>query len=125
MKDAIADNLLKTLSKQNFNSVTNSSLLLALIGLLNSFGRLEQVMNSQASAQKWLTQSGFANTEQYFTKNPSLQDTTNHLGLIRRLLFNQEYGLQKAQEKVLMNTLLEYVTNEDYNFRPDVVYRAV
>jgi hypothetical protein len=63
VKDSISDNIQKTLGKQNFNSVTNSSLLLALIGLLNSFGRFDQVVSSQASVQKWLTSSGFANSE--------------------------------------------------------------
>ena len=47
------------------------------------------------------------------------------MGLIRQLLFNPQFNLNKTQEGVLMNTLLEYVTNEEYNFRPDAVYRAV
>ena len=38
-KDAICDSVIKTASKENFQSVTNSSLLLAFIGLLNRFGR--------------------------------------------------------------------------------------
>ena len=45
-KDTICDAVLKTLGRENFSSVTNSSLFLAMLGLLNRFGRFTKVLTA-------------------------------------------------------------------------------
>ena len=127
-KDAVSEAAHRTLIQLNFQSQTNFSQLLGLMGLINKLGseKFAQVFNSEAQVSQWLSGiSPVSNLSNYFSKLQNLADVQNHLGLIRSVLHNSEQvALNKAQTRVLTNALLEFATNEVYTYRAEPVYRT-
>ena len=99
-KDAVAEAAHRTLIQLNFQSQTNFSQLLGLMGLINKLGseKFVQVFNSEAQVAQWLSGiSPVSNLSNYFSKLQNLADVQNHLDLIRTVIHNSEHvALSKA-----------------------------
>lgn len=112
--------------QQNFQSQTNYSFIFALLAMLNKFGKMTAIFNSEAQISTWLAGgTSVASSQHFHGKNPSLDDTNNHCELISMLLHNEEVPLSKSQARILTRSMLNYMTNQVYTYRASAVYRAI
>lgn len=114
-KGKVLAQALTVAGSQNLASSVNSPLMLSLLGVCSKFDGVKELLDNEALFEYLTSASSFVNREGFFHRLPGRAEVINHLNLIESLFTSN--SLKPAQQTVLVNTLLNYLFNEEFKFR--------